>query len=414
MKATGKLLGAILDLGREMMVTGAEVWRVKGLLVRMFDAYCFKEWEVWIVASFMAASVHTWDDREYTEIRTIEDRSYDLDKLERLYSLAEEMIRSPVSVNTMRMKVDEVLERPGQPEIQKYAAAVMAGVGFAVFYSGGLPEALVVAVMSVVFMFYSRRMGSVIDTRLAFNAAGAFVMETIALTAAACGIGSDIAAVTTAAILLLASGIGFARGIGDFIHGDTLAGVGETSNALLGAAGIAIGIYISMLFFTSFLRQDIFVENTVNRIADPAIQLISCTIGCAGFALMFGARRRALPFSVIGSFLTWTVFLVAVNRFSCTSFTATLLSSCFVALYAGAVNAVTKIPSAIFLTSCVFPLLPGSSLYYAVYGLVCENMDMFRSHGRAMLLTSIGIALGFIIVNNLIHIIRRVFFSEAS
>ena len=98
--------------------------------------------------------------------------------------------------------------------------------------------------------------------------------------------------------------------------------------------------------------HDVNIIDYVNRIADPSIQLISCTIGCAGFALMFGARRRALPFSVIGSFLTWTVFLVAVNRFSCTSFTATLLSSCFVALYAGAVNAVTKIPSAIFLTSC--------------------------------------------------------------
>ncbi len=29
MKTTGKLMGAILDLGREMMITGAEVWRVE-------------------------------------------------------------------------------------------------------------------------------------------------------------------------------------------------------------------------------------------------------------------------------------------------------------------------------------------------------------------------------------------------
>jgi uncharacterized membrane protein YjjP (DUF1212 family) len=51
MKTTGKLMGAILDLGREMMITGAEVWRVEDLMERLFDAYCFKSWDVWVISS---------------------------------------------------------------------------------------------------------------------------------------------------------------------------------------------------------------------------------------------------------------------------------------------------------------------------------------------------------------------------
>lgn len=152
------------------------------------------------------------------------------------------------------------------------------------------------------------------------------------------------------------------------------------------------------------------MEGAANLTADPAIQLISCTVGCAGFAVMFGARRRALLFSVFGAFFTWAVFLTAVNRFSCTPFVATLASACFVSLYADLVNAVTRIPSAIFLTSCVFPLLPGSNLYYSLYGLVSRNMELAGSQGMKMLLTAIGIALGFIIVNNFIICIRNVFF----
>lgn len=167
-------MGAILDLGREMMVTGAEVWRVKGLLVRLFDAYCFKTWDVWIVSSCMVATVRTWDDREYTESRMIEGRSYDLDKLERLYSLAEELIESPASVDTIRERVDEIIERPGLPAVQLYIAAAMAGVGFSVFYSGGIADAFVVLVMSVLFTAFSLRLKKYIDTSLAFNAAGAF------------------------------------------------------------------------------------------------------------------------------------------------------------------------------------------------------------------------------------------------
>lgn len=37
MKATGNLLGTILDLGWEMMVTGAEVWRVEDMLEKMIQ-----------------------------------------------------------------------------------------------------------------------------------------------------------------------------------------------------------------------------------------------------------------------------------------------------------------------------------------------------------------------------------------
>ena len=402
-------MGAILDLGREMMVTGAEVWRVKSLLVRLFDAYCFKTWDVWIVSSCMVATVRTWNDREYTESRMIEGRSYDLDKLERLYSLAEELIESPASVDTIRARVDEILERPGMPAVQKYIAAAMAGVGFSTFFSGGIPEAFVVLVMSVLFTTFSLRFKKIMDTSLAFNAAAAFVMETAALTLMAGGIGSDITAITTAGILLLASGIGFASGIGAFLHGDTLTGVGETSTSILGATGIAIGIYLSMLFFRDFLRENVVIEGAANLIADPVVQLISCTAGCAGFAVMFGARRRALLFSVIGAFFTWTVYLTAVHSFSCPPFAATLVSACFVALYAGVVNAITKIPAAIFLTSCVFPLLPGSNMYFAVFGLVSRNMELARAQGLKLLLTAVGIALGFIIVSNFMILVKNVF-----
>ena len=412
MKATGNLLGTILDLGREMMVTGAEVWRVEDMLEKLFDAYCFKDWEVWVVSSCLAATVYTWDDREYTQIRIIKGRSYDLDKLERLYRLADEVFETPTSVNAIRMKVNTIIESPGLPTLQTYVATVMAGVGFAVFYNGSLMDAFVVFIMSLVFTTYTRRIGKMINNMLAFNVVGAFIIEMIALAAMAGGIGQNLASITTAGILLLAGGLGIANGIGDFLHGDILAGVGETSTSLLGAVGIAIGIYLSMLFFSSFLRTQVAV-NGANLAADPGIQLISCTIGCAGFVLMFGARKKALLYSTVGSFLTWFVYLFAVNEFGCGFFIATMVSSCFIALYASIVNAFTGIPSAIFLTSCVFPLLPGSNLYYTVFGSVSDNPELFRTQGRAMVLIALGIALGYItmdVVSNIIQIIRNTYF----
>ena len=170
-----------------------------------------------------------------------------------------------------------------------------------------------------------------------------------------------------------------------------------------------------MLFFRKYLNTQVVVDGA-NLAADPGIQLIACTVGCAGFVLMFGARKKALLYSTIGSFLTWFVYLYVVDQFKCGFFIATMISACFIALFASLVNAFTGIPSAIFLTSCVFPLLPGSNLYYTVFGTVSNNDELFRTQGRAMLLIAIGIALGYItmdVVSNILQIIRNTYFRRA-
>lgn len=414
-RATGKLLGAILDLGKEMLVTGGEVWRVEDLLESLFEAYCFREWDVWVVGSCIAATVETWDGREYTQIRSIKGRRYDLDKLELLYDLAEEVFETPTSVDVIREKVDAITGRPGLTLTQTYIATIMAGAGFTVFFNGGIMDTLVTAVMCVAFMTFIIHLGKSLNNLLAFNVIAAFIMETIALAALAGGIEHSLAAVTTAGILLLAGGIGITNGVNDFLHGDTLAGVGEMSTSLLGATGIAIGISISMILFRDTLEEQVVVKGA-DLTADPLVQLIACTVGCTGFVILYGARNRTLLFSAIGSFMTWFVYLFVTKEFGAGFFTATMISACFVALYGSVINAGTGIPQAIFMTSCVFPLLPGSNLYYAVFGAVSNDPQLFSSQGIKMLLVAMAIALGHITMDVLtvfIRILRNTYFTRA-
>lgn len=60
---------------------------------------------------------------------------------------------------------------------------------------------------------------------------------------------------------------------------------------------------------------------------------------------------------------------------------------------------VNKAPSTIFLTASVFPLIPGSNLYYMMYGAVIRDMDMVFSETLVLLSTCLAIAFGFIIVD---------------
>ena len=75
------------------------------------------------------------------------------------------------------------------------------------------------------------------------------------------------------------------------------------------------------------------------------------------------------------------------------------------------VESLAKIPATVILTACIFPLIPGSDLYYTVSAAILHNHDLtvsaailhnhdlFLTHGRALILICIGISVGFIIVD---------------
>ena len=128
------------------------------------------------------------------------------------------------------------------------------------------------------------------------------------------------------------------------------------------------------------------------------IQLISCTIGCTGFALCFKIRGRQVLFSSVGAFLTWGIYLL-VYHFNPSNFLATLTAAVFVGFYAFAMSRINKAPSTIFLTASVLPLIPGSALYYMMYGYVSGNKEMAMFKTNSLLTTCLAIALGFLIVD---------------
>ena len=405
MKTASSLLGTILDLGKEMLLAGAEVWRVEDILQDVCEAYCFKQADLWIISSCLHATVTTWDGRMYTQIRSVEGRKYDLDKLDSLYGLAHDICEKPTGIDTVRERLDEIISRPGISPRLSLVAMIMAAMGFTVFYSGGLPDALVAAVIAAVVYYLGNNLRRNVNNLLAYNTLASFALEAIALTAFAGSIAGNTAAITTAGIFLLISGLGITNGIGDFLHGNTLSGLSETSNALLGAGGIAIGISLALLTYDLFRPGQIDLE-TVGLVSQPALQILMCTIGCAGFALMFDARGKALIFSAIGAALTEAVYIIVSDLFGAGYFSATLAGAVFVAFYADMVNIFTKIPAAIFQITCIFPLIPGSNLYFTVLGAVIKNHELFITQGRKMILIALGIALGYIIIDVIIKLVR--------
>lgn len=91
--------------------------------------------------------------------------------------------------------------------------------------------------------------------------------------------------------------------------------------------------------------------------------LISCTVACTGFALWFNVKGKQVVFAGIGAFFTWLVYALLFETWQ-SNFLATLAGAVFVAGYAQIMARINKAPATIFLTTAVFPLVPGPNLYY--------------------------------------------------
>ena len=128
-----------------------------------------------------------------------------------------------------------------------------------------------------------------------------------------------------------------------------------------------------------------------------AVQLISCTLGCVGFAILFHATGKKLLFTGIGAFFTWVIYLGCVQLHA-SAFVATAAASTFVAAYAQVMARVCRTPATVFLTASVFPVVPGARLYYMMYALVMQDPAEALAEGKALLLGCLGIILGFFLI----------------
>ncbi|MGN0658043.1 MAG: threonine/serine exporter family protein [Emergencia sp.] len=137
------------------------------------------------------------------------------------------------------------------------------------------------------------------------------------------------------------------------------------------------------------------------------IQLLAAFIGSIGFAIFLKIKGKQILYAGIGGMVTWGIYLLAFEQLH-SDFLCNLIAAVFVALYAEIMARVNKAPATIFLTAAAVPLIPGGRLYYALYGLVTENRQLFVESGVSCIIIALAISLGFVVVTVINKYINRI------
>ena len=390
---TTKILGLILDIGAEMTRSGAETRRVEDSLYRLCASYGFTACNIWVVPTNIQATVTDREGESLTQIRHIRSPGVNLDRLDRLNDLCRRACADTPDAGELYRQLQQVLSVPAQRPWLIYLSGALAGAGFGVFFNCDWLDALVAVCASLLITFRGRRLSRRESHPWMLTFVISFLTEISILFSVHLGFGHHMGYITVGVVMLLISALGTTNGVRDLVHLDTLSGLMNITASLTGAVGIALGIALPLLLFRRWGDSEIMILNP-----SVALELISATVGCVGFAIWFGVLRgRQIIFCAVGAFLTWGAYLIAY-RFLPNAFAATLLGAVICALFAQVMARVNKAPATIFQTVSVFPLIPGAALYYTMYGLVIRDTAFATAKGVELLLACFGIVLGFMVV----------------
>ena len=242
-----KLLNLGVELGRRLMNSGAEIYRVEESVERLLQAYGLEP-QIFAIPNCLIVSVTTPQGHPITRMCRIPAHGTDIELLERCNDLCRRLCRNPVPVEEAEQMVAQLSHcRQFSPKIL-LLGYVMTTAFFALFFGGGpwdcLSAALCGLAVGACILFGQRLTGSNIFFRTVVYAA---LASALALLLVRAGIGRNLEAITIGTLMVLVPGMALTNAMREIMAGDIFSGLNRTAEVLLVATAIALGTAIPLV-----------------------------------------------------------------------------------------------------------------------------------------------------------------------
>lgn len=140
------------------------------------------------------------------------------------------------------------------------------------------------------------------------------------------------------------------------------------------------------------------------------LQIMAAGIGTLGFSMVFHAPRKELLFCAMNGAIAWFVYLMLL-KLGDGAIMACTVSTFVITIISRILSEVRKAPSTVFLIAAIFPLVPGSGIYYTAYNLIMDDYVMAGAKGLETFEVAggivLGIIFGFVLPKKMFSIIKR-------
>lgn len=123
------------------------------------------------------------------------------------------------------------------------------------------------------------------------------------------------------------------------------------------------------------------------------VELVTAFGGSLGFAMLFGIRSKYWFSVSLGGMLDWFLYLCYLEV-NCSPFWACFWATVVISTFSEISAQRRKAPAPLFFVPSIIPLIPGSSLYYAMNGIIEKDLFSVRYHGMQTIRFAMAIAGG--------------------
>ena len=379
-----------ITLGEHIMRSGGEISRAEDTVRRVCYAYGAKKVDVIAILSVIVLSAEFDGGIVNASRRITEIGSHNLGRLSRLNDLSRRICREKPSKEEFLEKMQKIDEKSRVAIPVRIAGGIGAAIGFTVFFGGGWLDALfsgLIAIPMTLLMLW------LVGTKLN-NIIAKFIVcligGSLAVLVDKMGLGCNADKIMIGNIMNVISGVLLTNSFRDLFGGDVMSGFFRMCIAVIDAMGIALGYAVAIITLGGITTM-----GEINW--DVHIILVAATVATMGMILQFGIEKRVIIWALISSILCCTAYEISLGL-GCSVFIASLIAAAVAAAYSDFCAHFVKVPAIVLIIPAIVPLVPGGSLYYAMYCAVNSDMGNFASYGLNALKIAVGLAIGVILV----------------
>lgn len=237
-----ELLNLGTELGYELIVSGAEVYRAEDSVGRLLRSYGSDSGEVFVIPSCIIVSLLGDGGQPVTRIRRIPPHGTDIDQLERCNDLSRRLCRETPDYPTACSLLENIRRERRHPiPLMVLIGYFLGAFSFCLFFSGAFLEAILSGLCGVAICLSQRCMDRMGSNSFFKTIAASAISTFLAAAFARIWPQLNFDHITIGALMILVPGVCFTSALRDIMAGDMITGLSKAAEGILIGIAIVIG-----------------------------------------------------------------------------------------------------------------------------------------------------------------------------
>lgn len=391
-------IDAVLLAGRILMESGAEVFRIETTMNHIADSLAIEQFEVYVVNQGIIASGTNQLGYQESKVMNVNETTIDLGKLEAVNALSRSLSKkNKVTPSYVFHKLKEINERTFYPVWVILAAYFFGAGGFSLALGSSPIDSFTAAMAGILAGWFIQIATTRIHTPFLTTILASAIVSLSVNLFYFIGLGETRSIIILGALMIMVPGGFFVNAIREISHNNFAIGFTLLMSALMTCISISAGV-AGMTEILPFADQmtGTFATESVNVIGF-FIRTFSAGIGTIAFSITYNVPKRyLLDIGIIGA-ISWLLYMILKENFRM-DITAVFIPGLFATLVSKILAARRKTPMTIFLSTSMFPLIPGLSFYRGIYFLLTGSNDLAMTHLRTSFITAFAITIAISII----------------